>query len=160
MPQDFDPLFAVAFEGLPATDKDVFSLGTLQFLLGGGRAVSFEPSIQSLTSRLNRNLIEKTSDVTEVNAFNFNYSDAGLFGVQGIAKRGALERAIFGVSQELSNVSKVTEEEVAAAKAQLKSNILFYTDTRAGLLEFVGRQALLNNPQSPFDYVKGIDSVR
>jgi len=154
---------AIGFSGASWTDKDFLALGVLQFLLGGGKALSRDGPGKGLASRFNRNIIEKSKgDIHEISTFNFNYSDTGLFGIYGVTNGGKGSQLVEQVVKEISSLQSgsVDAKDFARAKAQFKADLLFNNETKPSLLEFVGIHALAKDKVLvPNDYVKGIDSL-
>lgn len=162
-PGDFETHLALGFEGESLTSKDSVALGVLQHLLGSGNSYGRYGVGNGLTSRLNRNVVSPNAAwIEEASAFNFNYTDSGLFGVFAIAKRGNVSKLVDSITKELNNVTtgSISNEELSRARNQYKSSILYNTESRVPLVEFVGKQTLAKNQQiAPSDFVKAIDSV-
>jgi len=149
----------LAFEGAALNSKDFCAMGVLQFLLGGGtRRFSGVGGGQS--SRLGRN-VAKNSWVEYVNAFNFSYSDSGIFGVVAQSDRGHAGDLVKSVTSEMKKLtSSLTSEELQRAKALFKSSVLFSTDRKSCLADFVGnRVSLTHQVQTPEDVLRGVDSI-
>jgi len=163
-----DTHVAIGFSGPSFLERDVFALRALQYILGGGKADASKEGLGGGSSgAIFKNVVEKNNKVVkEAGAFNFNYSDAGLFGVYGIAKRGdhASELAT-SLAQELQRAAntKVDNTTLERAKKQFRASVLFNTDTTESLADFLGSGALLaKNPQdlkTPSQFVEGINSV-
>jgi len=161
LPGNFETHFAVAYEGVPLGHKDYFAAGVLQHLLGSGSAYSHEGPGAFLSSRLNRNVVAKDTSVFEASAFNFNYTDSGLFGVRAVSQPGKAGTVVQAVNAELNNLKQnITEEEVSRAKALYKSHLLFGQQNRAAVVEFLATQSLMgDNVHIASDFVRNIDSV-
>lgn len=157
-----DTHVALAFEGLPLESKDVAALGVLQHLLGGSTPASSYSLGTGSASRLSRNVLEKSNGgVQEVSTFNINYSDSGLFGVFAVAQPAHAGKAIEAIVKEIASVSKgVNSSELESAKRKFKNEILFATEQRSALSEFLGQQALSSNSLlTPAEFVKGVEAV-
>jgi processing peptidase subunit alpha len=161
LPGNFETHFAIAYEGVPLGHKDYFAAGVLQTLLGSGNAYSHEGPGAFLASRLNRNVVVKDSFVYEASAFNFNYTDSGLFGITAVAQPGKAGNLFQAITSELNGLkSNITDEEVNRAKALYKSHLLFGQQNRAAVVEFLATQSLVGeNLHLASDFVRNIDSV-
>jgi len=152
---------AIAFPGAGWNSKDVVSLGVLQFLLGSEN-IGKHHMRNGLASRFHKNIVEPSEgDVHQLFAFNFNYSDVGLFGVYGKTSPGKVTRLVESITKEMSLVCKSIEaSELARAKAQFKANLLFDNQTKPNLLKFVATHALHTaKPQIPDDYLPLVDQI-
>jgi len=152
---------AISFNGVSWSDADFLALGVLQFLLGGGKAFSRDGPGNGVTSRFNRNIVEKSNGIIrELSTFNINYSDAGLFGIYGVTDSN--RQLVESVLKEISSVynSTIDTKELNRAKAQFKADILFNNQSQRSLLDFAGLHLLANDKVlTPTEYVKGIDSL-
>jgi len=135
--------FAIAFEGLPWTDPDVFTLMLCQSLLGvydsknTGASHYSSPMITSL---------RKYDAATSVSPFCTCYSDTGLFGVYATADVHSYDEAnnLQQIIQDemVSLCTGNTDEDIARGKAQLKFNMLQQMDGTSANAEEIGRQLL------------------
>ncbi|KAL7414133.1 Metalloenzyme, LuxS/M16 peptidase-like protein [Mrakia frigida] len=71
----------LAFEGLREGDGDVMTLEVIATLLGGRKSYQPGGPGTGMQSRLFLNILSKDSSVLSAKAFNFSYSDSGLFGI-------------------------------------------------------------------------------
>lgn len=161
LPGNFETHYAIAYEGVALGHKDYFAVAVLQTLLGSGNAFTHEGPGAYLASRLNRNVVAKDTSIYEASAFNFNYSDSGLFGVRGVAQPGKAAALVTAITGELNNLkNNISEEEVNRAKALYKSHFLFGQQNRAAVVEFLGAQTLAGESvHLATDFVKSIDAV-
>jgi len=158
---DGNTYLAVAFEGASLNSKDLPAINVLQQLLGNGKNTGKHPSVGSgVTGRLNRNIREKSGGkVSEISAFNINYSDSGLFGVFGIVHGQHVPSYLHSIATEFGKAHSVSGSELEAAKKRAKSSFIF-TDSRKGLSEYYGHQALSSDKSSTVqDFANSIDSV-
>jgi len=159
---DSDTHIAIGFHGVGLSDKDVYSLGVLQHLLGGGN-LETPRTLGGSTSRLYKNIVGKNKSwIKEAFAFNINYSDTGLFGVYAIAEQGSNTQLFDNITKELSSIiSKPADaSSIDTARSKFKIDIFTSTETRANLLEFLAQRALFNGKvQTPEDFAKGADGV-
>jgi len=84
--------------------------------------------------------------VEQAAAFNFSYSDAGIFGIYASAGRGYSVALLEAIKVEFSKLSKVTDDEVSAAKKQASASLLFGLEHRGNLVNYLGSRLL--NQQS------------
>lgn len=123
-----DVVLALLFPTADWKSKDLATYQVLHVLLGGRG--------NSLQSRLLRNIVNKHSYVDYAEAVNFNFSDAGLFGVkiQGSADQGT--QILHNVVNELKSItSNLTQQEVNLAQQVLKTNVALALERQADRLE-------------------------
>lgn len=135
--------FAIAFEGLPWTDPDIFSLMLCQTLLGVydrknmGAVHATSPMVTALA---------KSGVATTVQPFCTCYTDTGLFGVYATADIHNADEAneVIQIVQDemVSLTTGVSDEELVRAKAGLKYNMLLQMDGTSPLAEDIGRQLI------------------
>jgi processing peptidase subunit beta len=85
-------------------------------------------------------------------AFNTNYQDTGLFGVYAVADphESDLEDLCWTIMRNVTKTCYDVEEmDVARAKNQLKSSILFSQDGTTGVAEELGRNLLVYGRRVP-----------
>jgi len=159
-PARFDTHLALAFEGADVNSKDFFPLVVLRHLLGNGASFA-NFGVNQNVSRLNQNVVSKSSFVKEASAFNFNYSDSGLFGIYAIASKGNSQKTVDVLIKELKSITvPVSNEELTRAKMIAKSHYTF--EPRISLLEFIGRNAVGKSSKGgllPTHFTQEIDSV-
>ncbi|KAI8377768.1 Metalloenzyme, LuxS/M16 peptidase-like protein [Radiomyces spectabilis] len=130
--------YVIAFEGAPLNSAEYAAAQVLRYALGGEQTIKFHPS-----SGLLAQAASKFSDATQLKAFNFGYSDAGLFGVYVSAPAADASAATAAAAEQLSAVAKgLSQEELARAIAQAKFAAVANVETRLDRLESVGVQAL------------------
>jgi len=163
IPGDFNTHLAVAFEGVGLNASDFYAAAVLQHILGGGQKYAKEELGHGVASRLNRNVVEAKSWAEEARAFNYSYTDSGVFGVYGIAQAGGNAAALAdSLLTEVKAVSNsVTSEELSRGKEMFRSSVFFGSETKSQLLEFLGTQ--LNSQKSaiksPEEFARGVDAV-
>merc|ERR1712048_1169118 len=111
----------------------------LQTLLGAGSAVSSTLGGGSL-SRLNTEIVRQNPFVESCAAFNTSYSDSGLFGVYGVSHPDKAGEMATGMLKALSGLTAISKDELAGAKAVLKTKILRQLDDDAALMKDIGQQ--------------------
>jgi len=136
--------FALAFEGLKWTDPDVFTLMLCQSLLGvyDHKRAGSEMSSAKLAS----DLAKMDTGLQLMQPFCTCYNDTGLFGVYFVMPMGKKECVddVFATVQEelVALTTGTAEEELNAAKAQLKYSLMLQMDGTSPNAEEIGRQIL------------------
>lgn len=160
---DFDHLY-LAFEGVGIHDDDIYTLATMQVLLGGGGSFSagkdYIPCVirrssfvggpgKGMYSRLYTHILNHFPQIDHCASFHHIYTDSSLFGlwasfVPNIPKqRGNTPAQIFPhlVHQiSLLIYQSVPEIELQRAKNQLQSSLMMALESRAVEVEDLGRQ--------------------
>ena len=104
----------LALEGLPQTDRSLFSLQVFTNILGGG-----------MSSRLFQEVREKRGLCYSIYTFHAPYADTGFFGLYtGTDPSDAPEMMEVVVDVINEAVETLTEAEIARAKAQMKAGLL------------------------------------
>jgi len=135
--------FAISFEGLKWTDPDVFTLMLSQSLLG-----SYDH--KSVASRFtSASLASKLADMDYVHSmqpFCTCYKDTGLFGLYVTTptnNKEMLDELFHHIGEEtVALTTGVSDENLQAAKAQLKFTMLQQMDGSSPSAEEIGRQML------------------
>jgi len=162
VPADTETYLALGFHGVSWSDPDIFASGVLQYLLGGVRSGATNFPGSGLTSRLHRNFVQQNNTwIQEATSFNFNYTDSGLFGIFAIADRHKLGELVDVLVKEINSLfeNPLDVNQVARARALFKGDILFSTEKRPGLVEFLGTQVISKMTRSPEEFAKSIDAV-
>lgn len=123
----------LGFEGMSYEDPEFHAASVLSTLFGGG-----------MSSRLFQEVREKRGLAYSVYSFLSCYRDGGLFGIY--AGTGAKEagQLIPVVADEILKVrDSVGEDEVARARAQLKSSILMSLESTSARCEQLARQIMI-----------------
>jgi predicted Zn-dependent peptidase len=123
----------LGFTGAAYQDPDFYALSVLSALLGGG-----------MSSRLFQEVREKRGLVYSIYSFPTSFIDSGLFGIYaGTGKKEVAELIPLVCTEMVKVLSDVTEEEVARAKAQLKSSILMSLESTSARCEHLARQLVV-----------------
>jgi len=155
---DHETHLLLAFPGAGLSTREQYAFAVLQHILGGGRKI-FKEGLGHVTSRLNR-AIEKSHSLEEATAFNFAYSDSGLFGVHAIGHGGQSANLVREITSVLSDLKNVDSKEVDRAKQQFKASVHDAVDSRLNLLEFIGTQVISTGRVSgAADFAAGVDAV-
>jgi processing peptidase subunit alpha len=156
----------LAFESLPIDSPDIYSLATLQTLLGGGGSFSAGGPGKGMYSRLYTNVLNQYGWVENCMAFNHAYTDSGLFGISAACATQYVPRMIDTMARELSllgtetGLGRLSEVEVKRAKNQLRSSLLMNLESRMVELEDLGRQVQVHGRRVPVkEMVANIEKV-
>jgi len=150
----------IAFEGLPIDDPDIYTLATLQFILGGGGSFSAGGPGKGMYSRLYTHVLNHHPEVDHCAAFHHIYTDSSLFGLfasffppnSSLSTRGATSKQILPhlVHQfSLLLHTPIPAQELTRAKNQLKSSLVMALESRAVEVEDLGRQILVHGRKIP-----------
>ena len=150
---------ALAFEGASWTSEYSFPLMLMQTMLG---------SFDRLSGQASRNLASKfCMDIAQhdlaysMKSFNTNYKDTGLFGVYLTAPDNKLDDLMwYTMNNLLRLVHKVSDEELARAKTQLKASLLMSLNGHSAMAEDIGRQMLTyGRRMTPLELFTRIDAI-
>ncbi|KAF9978532.1 ubiquinol-cytochrome c reductase core subunit 1 [Actinomortierella ambigua] len=147
---------AVAFEGAAAGTADFYKAQVLRALLGGERFVKWSTAGVSPLSTIS----SKAGKDVELAAFNFGYSDAGLFGLYAKANNAQVGTVAKAAVDALKAASKsVSAEELTRAVNQAKFEVASAFETRAGATELLSAQALKGEKVSVTEALAALDNV-
>ena len=156
----------LAFESLPIDSPDIYSLATLQTLLGGGGSFSAGGPGKGMYSRLYTNVLNQYGWVENCMAFNHAYTDSGLFGISAACATQYVPRMLDTMARELALLStetghgRLSDIEVKRAKNQLRSSLLMNLESRMVELEDLGRQVQVHGRRVPVkEMVANIEKV-
>ncbi|HZL41001.1 MAG TPA: pitrilysin family protein [Pseudolabrys sp.] len=141
---------ALALEGIPTRDEQLYSLQVFSSVLGGG-----------MSSRLFQEVREKRGLCYTINAFHMPYSDTGLFVLYaGTDEADAPELMRVAIDQITIATETLNETEVARAKAQMKASLLMALESSEARLGQIARQMLAYGRPVPLDeIVAKVDAV-
>jgi predicted Zn-dependent peptidase len=123
----------LGFAGVGYRDPDFYALSVLSALLGGG-----------MSSRLFQEVREKRGLVYSIYTFPASYSDIGVFGIYAGTGEREVEELVPLVCEELVKVTRsVDTDEVARARAQLKSSVLMSLESTSARCEQLARQLMV-----------------
>lgn len=132
---EFSHLY-IAYEGLSIHDPDVYTLATLQMLLGGGSSFSAGGPGKGMYSRLYTQVLNRYHEVEHASAFHHCYNDTGLFAMYIATSPNLIGKAPMIVADQLqalmdtSNRRGVNYGELNRAKNQLKSSLVMALESR------------------------------
>jgi processing peptidase subunit alpha len=145
---EFNHLY-IAFEGVGIHDEDIYTLATIQVLLGGGGSFSAGGPGKGMYSRLYTHILNHFPQIDHCASFHHIYTDSSLFGlfasfIPAGAQRGGNTPAQImpHLVHQLSLLlyTPVPLDELARARNQLKSSLMMALESRAVEVEDLGRQ--------------------
>jgi predicted Zn-dependent peptidase len=118
----------LGFEGVSYRSEDLFTSKIYSVMFGGG-----------MSSRLFQEVRERRGLCYDIHAFDWSFSDSGLFGIHAAAGPEQTAELMRVVLQEIATMIEhgPREDEIARAKAQLKAALLMgleSSETRASQL--------------------------
>jgi predicted Zn-dependent peptidase len=141
---------ALALEGLPIGDDNIYSLQVFTNVLGGG-----------MSSRLFQEVREKRGLCYTVHAFHLPYSDTGLFGLYaGTDAKDAPELMRVVIDEIAAATAGINETEISRAKAQMKAGLLMALESSEARVGQLARQMLAYGRPIPLtEIVAKVDAV-
>lgn len=133
----------LAFESVPMSDPDLYVLATLQILMGGGGSFSAGGPGKGMYSRFYTSVLNRYGWIESFMSLNNVYKDSGLFGIQGSCQPKGGHALVEVMMEQFSQARNVSEDELARAKNQLRSQLLMNLESRMVELEDLGRQVLV-----------------
>ncbi|KAK3826115.1 MAG: Metalloenzyme, LuxS/M16 peptidase-like protein [Benniella sp.] len=148
---------AVAFPGAAEGTSEFYTAQVLRSLLGGDRFVKWSTSgVSPLAAAAS-----KIGNSTQISAFNYGYSDAGLFGIYAQSEHGTVAEAAKAAVASLKAASKVIPaEEFKRALAQAKFEAASRFETRASTTEILAAQAFQGQKVTASEALAALDSVQ
>jgi len=141
----------MGFPGIANGTDDAYALAAVNTILGGG-----------MSSRLFQKIREQHGLVYSVYSYNASYMDTGLFVVYAALNPAQLPEVMKLISQEVQGMftDRITKQQLAKAKEQLKSNFLLSLESAASRMNSIGRTMLvLNKTITPDELVAKIDAI-
>lgn len=140
----------LGFPGLGFRHPDFHAMSVLSTILGGG-----------MSSRLFQEAREKRGLVYSIYTFPAAYTDTGLFGVYAGTGEQEAEELVPLVCNELASVARdITIEELARARAQLRSGLLMSLESTSSRCEQLARQVMVfDRPIPVAETVAKIEAV-
>jgi predicted Zn-dependent peptidase len=141
---------AMALQGLPVQDEQLYSLQVFTSVLGGG-----------MSSRLFQEVREIRGLCYAIHAFHMPYSDTGLFGLYAGTDETDAPELMRVVIDQIGNATEtLNEAEVNRAKAQMKAGLLMALESSEARLGQLARQMLAYGRPIPLDeIVHKVDAV-
>ncbi|MCK5373778.1 MAG: insulinase family protein [Alphaproteobacteria bacterium] len=140
----------LGFQGPSRTSNDYYTAKVLSCLLGGG-----------MSSRLFQEVREKRGLVYSIYSFLSSYSDDGQFGIYAGTSPSQLSELVPVICDEILKLSDgIAEEELARAKAQLRSTTLLARESMMNRADQNARSLLLHgNIRTVKDIIEEINAV-
>ena len=141
----------MGFPGIESGSDEAYSLAAVNTILGGG-----------MSSRLFQKIREQHGLVYSVYSYNASYYDTGIFLVYAALNPAQIYDVLGLIAQEVRGMfaDKVTKDQLAKAKEQLKSNFLLSLESAASRMNSIGRTLLmLNKVITPDELVEKIDAI-
>jgi predicted Zn-dependent peptidase len=134
---------ALALQGVPVRDEQLYSLQVFTNVLGGG-----------MSSRLFQEVREKRGLCYTIYAFHMPYADTGLFGLYaGTDAADAPELMRVAVDEIASATETITEAEIARSKAQMKAGLLMALESSGARAEQLARQVMIYGRTIPLEEI-------
>jgi len=141
----------MGFPGLTTGTEEAYALAAVNTIFGGG-----------MSSRLFQKIREQHGLVYSVYSYNASYFDAGVFMIYAALNPAQLPEVLGLISQEVRGMftDRITNEQLAKAKEQLKSNFLLSLESAAARMNSIGRTLLiLDKIITPDELVTKIDEI-
>ncbi len=126
-----------AFKGIDVMDESVYSLLVFNNVFGCG-----------MSSRLFQNIREQRGLVYSISAGHSAYINTGVFDISAGMSADSLKEVTSLISKEINTIrrDKLTKDEVAKAKEQLKGNYILSSESTGARMQGAGRSLLLGKP--------------
>lgn len=149
---------AIAWESCGWAHPDAVAFVVMQALVGSYERDMFTGGMSSM--RMSQAL-SKVSNAKTCHAFNTTYSDTGLFGLYITAEAPELDDVVHAAMFEMTrHCTKVDEQQLANAKAAVKTSMLASLDGPTAVAEEIGRQLLVYGRRIPTaEWFARIDAV-
>jgi predicted Zn-dependent peptidase len=136
---------ALALQGLPLGDPDLYSLQVFTSVLGGG-----------MSSRLFQEVREIRGLCYAIYSFHMPYSDTGFFGLYAGTDAADLPELMQVVIDQMAGAAEtINEAEIARAKAQMKAGLLMALESSSTRAEQLARQMLAYGRPMPLEEIIG-----
>jgi predicted Zn-dependent peptidase len=141
---------AMALQGVPVRDEQLYSLQVFTSVLGGG-----------MSSRLFQEVREKRGLCYTIQAFHMPYSDTGLFGLYAGTDESDAPELMRVVIDQIGNATEtLNDTEVNRAKAQMKAGLLMALESSEARVGQLARQMLAYGRPIPLEeIVAKVDAV-
>jgi len=152
LPSLHDTSISVALPSVAVNHADTPIYELLKAILGqGSKDIALGSGLDSTLGKV----AAANSFVNSVSAFNFSYSDAGLFGIHGEAETGNAAALLKILLSEVQALASVKEADLVRAKNTLKSRTIssLFANTNS-LANFFSQRT-----ETPGQYIKSVDNV-
>jgi predicted Zn-dependent peptidase len=134
---------AMALQGLPVGNDQLYSLQVFTNVLGGG-----------MSSRLFQEVREKRGLCYSISSFHVPYADIGMFGLYAGTDEADAPELMRVVIDEITNATEtITEAEIARSKAQMKAGLLMVLESSEARLGQLARQMLAYGRPIPLNEI-------
>ena len=134
---------ALAMQGLPQRDPNLYSLQVFTNVLGGG-----------MSSRLFQEVREQRGLCYTIYTFHSPYSDNGVFGLYAGTDAADVDELMRVVVYEITAAAEhVNEAEIGRAKAQMKAGLLMALESSSARAEQLARQIINWGRPIPLDEI-------
>lgn len=141
---------AMALQGVPVRDEQLYSLQVFTSVLGGG-----------MSSRLFQEVREKRGLCYTIQAFHMPYADTGLFGLYAGTDESDAPELMRVVIDQIGNATEtLNDTEISRAKAQMKAGLLMALESSEARVNQLARQMLAYGRPIPLEeIVAKVDAV-
>ncbi len=141
---------AMALQGVPVRDEQLYSLQVFTSVLGGG-----------MSSRLFQEVREKRGLCYTIQAFHMPYADTGLFGLYAGTDESDSPELMRVVIDQIGNATEtLNDSEISRAKAQMKAGLLMALESSEARVSQLARQMLAYGRPIPLEeIVAKVDAV-
>jgi predicted Zn-dependent peptidase len=141
---------AMALQGLPVRDEQLYSLQVFTSVLGGG-----------MSSRLFQEVREIRGLCYAIHAFHMPFADTGLFGLYAGTDESDAPELMRVVIDQIGNATEtLNDTEINRAKAQMKAGLLMALESSEARVGQLARQMLAYGRPMPLEeIVAKIDAV-
>jgi predicted Zn-dependent peptidase len=131
----------IGFEGRPYSSEDFYTSQVVAAIIGGG-----------MSSRLFQEIRERRGLCYSIYAFNWSFSDSGIFGVHAATGPDDVGELVPVVLGELERATQdINETELERARAQLRAGLLMGLESPAARAGQLARQTLLFGRPIPIE---------
>jgi processing peptidase subunit alpha len=152
----------IAYPGLPLPNQNSVALRVLERLLGGGGSFSAGGPGKGMYARLYTSVLNRHYWMESAKCFSRAFSNHGIFGIHGSAPPAYsrdLAKVLINALHDTATRS-VSFEELARAKAQLKSSALMDAESRTGQLDDAADQLTsVGDYSMPADFANAVEAV-
>ncbi|KAK9844905.1 hypothetical protein WJX74_008454 [Apatococcus lobatus] len=142
--------------------KGSVAVTVLQYLLGGGGSFSAGGPGKGMHSRLYLRVLSGNPWVHHCGAINNMYNDTGLVGIMATCESGQSDNMVGLLVKEFQALTKdVPGHELERAKRAATASILMNLESRAIVVEDIGRQLLTYDRRIPVDeFLTAIEALQ
>ncbi len=143
--------FCAAFEGIPLVSRSRYALHLLNTVLGGG-----------MSSRLFQSIREERGLAYSVYSYHSSFADAGIETIYCGTSPDKFSQVMDLILLETSRLAseRLSDEELSAAKTQLKGNLLLGMESTSNMMNHLARNEIYFGRQiTPEEVAQGIMAV-